>query len=172
MHSMDLLCKHKYYALLLMSKQDFVAKFSPAPESTKALLPVFVIPESMISVTKQLQHAKIACKILLEHIHTKGKRRSKPYWILVNPGYKNKGKSPRAVISALRSSERGLTLVEGIALAAQYPEVLRSHAIDLLGCTYRKDCTPTIYYWNRKTMLSAICSDVSDSMCAAPTTRN
>ena len=94
--------------------------------------------------------------------------RREPYWIRIQDGSKLCGCRPSDDI--LEEGERGLTVTEGIALALHHPEVLADHSIDLLASSYGSECTPTIYAWEGRVMLSAICSDVSDPMCGAPTT--
>ena len=138
-----------------------------APEPHEAYpLVVSVTPESLVPLNVQLERAGIALMVHEEKLSSTLVR-EEPYSIRVNAS-KNRGVRPSDV--AFEKGERGLTLAEGIALVTQYPEVIADHSIDLVASRYGAECTPTIYSWDGRVMLSAICSDVSDAMCGAPTT--
>ena len=137
----------------------------PEPDQRYPLL-VFVVPESVVPLRAQIERTGIVLMVVEEKL-TLDTERSEAYWIRIDTS-RNRGIRPSEVVFS--EGERGLTLAEGIALAAQYPDMLRERSFDLLGSGYGSECTPTIYAWEGRVMLSAICSDVSDAMCGAPTT--
>lgn len=96
--------------------------------------------------------------------------RNKTGWkiLIVTDGKENKGTSPIKTLKHLQNGERGLNLIESILFAVAYPEVLKDHAIDVLGSKYGKECIPTLFQWKDRKYLSAICPDVHDKMCGAP----
>lgn len=138
---------------------------APAPHEDYPLI-VSVTPESLVPLSEQLERAGIVLMVHEEKLKSTLVR-EEPYSIRVNAS-KNRGVRPSDV--TFENRERGLTLAEGIALVTQYPEVIAEHSIDLVASSYGAECTPTIYAWNGRIMLSAICSDVSDAMCGAPVT--
>jgi Mrp family chromosome partitioning ATPase len=88
--------------------------------------------------------------------------------IFVTSGSENVGKSPSSVSKRLSAPRRGLTIVEGLWLYIAHPEILKKHAIDILGSKYGGECVPTLFQWKNHVYLSAICPDVRDKMCGAP----
>lgn len=122
------------------------------------LLPV--VPFSMVSLRNQLKLAGITLRVKPEKFTTE-ESAAKPYWIVFRLGQKNMAPSE----IKLPSHESALNLSEGIALAIHYPEILKKQSIDLVGSKYGNECVPTIYKWNGKINLSAICEDIRDKMC-------
>jgi hypothetical protein len=92
-----------------------------------------------------------------------------PRILSIHDGKDRKGKTP---CEGKKFKYRGLTLIEGLWFITYYPEVLQDHSLDLLETTYSIECVPTLYYWGNTVNLSAICPDVSDSMCGAPYVTN
>ncbi|MDD5254051.1 MAG: DUF5701 family protein [Candidatus Nanoarchaeia archaeon] len=159
-----------YHKFLGIDEEKFL---NLIPEKQKLQDKIFarallVIPPSMIKVEKQILLSGIEPKVDLTKISSI-KTKEKPYWIYFQDGSKNRGKSPSFCRKNLSKKERGLTLVEGISLYIQYPSILDKQSVDLIGSTYGKECTPTIYKWAGKVMISAICSDISDAMCGSAT---
>lgn len=89
--------------------------------------------------------------------------------MLIEDGSMWRGYAPLQVKDIIKGKSRGLDLFEGISLAILYPEILQHHSLDLIESQYGHECIPTLYYWNDRVNLSAICPDVSDNMCGAPT---
>ena len=89
--------------------------------------------------------------------------------IFAEDGEKRRGKSPSEGLHNTLNKARGLNIMEGVWLSAMHPELLDRHSIDLIGSKYSIECIPTIYKWGNSVHLSAICPDVSDMMCGAPT---
>lgn len=68
------------------------------------------------------------------------KTKSGAYWIRVQDGKKNNGKSVRACRERFTTDELGLTVHEALALLAQNPETLRNWGMDLPGSVNRENC--------------------------------
>ena len=120
---------------------------------------VIVVPRETAGREKQLQAFGIKAEVPVENFRREAETPGDVYRLKFKLG--ETGVVPR---KAWKQVE-GLTVAEGIAVAAQRPEILEERSIDLVGSRYRRDCTPTVYRWNSEIKLSAICSDVSDPMC-------
>ena len=160
--------KSNYHKELNLSEEEFIKsipepKIKTSKDFNKILL---VIP--MIDLKKQLELTNIKLNVNINKININNTH-TKPYWIIFQDGSKNRGKSPNFCLDNLNNNEKGLNIIEGISMYLQYPEVVDDHSVDLIGSKYGNECNTTIYKWNDKVMISAICSDISDSMCGSAT---
>lgn len=124
---------------------------------------ILVLPRASVDWSVQLEEYGIECQLLMENFSNISERKI-PY-ILTFEISELTGISPNDARKATEKGKRGLNIEEGIALAYQHPELLEDRSIDLIASKYKSECTPTIYKWNGKIRLSAICSDVADPMC-------
>ena len=118
-----------------------------------------VIPLKNVSLKEQLKLAKIILRVKFEKFLKEDS--SYPYWIAFRLGEKDTALSQLKLLK----NESGLNLAEGIALAIHYPQILDNRSVDLISSKYGEECVPTIYKWDGKINLSAICGDVRDEMC-------
>lgn len=165
------LYRYNFHKFLNLDKRQFELlvpriNVNPTKQFNKLLL---AIPSNLIDLKNQLKLSKIQLNINLNKIKNTFVESKNPYWIIFQDGSKNRGKSPISCIQHLNRNERGLSVIEGIAMHIQYPNIVKDHSVDLIGSKYGRECILTIYHWKRKVMISAICSDVSDYMCGAAT---
>jgi len=132
----------------------------------KITYPVFYF-QSAQQIKKFIGRNKIIVKVPFNKF-VLPKEISRLKLIQIDNGSKRKGWSPIKAKKSFGKRKRGLNLIEGLWLVVLYPKILNDHAIDLVASRYGKECVPTIYKWKNKIYLSAICPDVSDSMCGAP----
>lgn len=136
-----------FHKELGLDKKHFL-ETTPSPFFKKKLFDLgfdkLVLVDARIPFKRQLKLTRADCSLtpkMVEEIEKRereltGIRLARPYWIQVQDGRRNLGKSAHRCFPELSSlNERGLTLLEGISLAIQYPEVLRRHQI-LLGTPF------------------------------------
>lgn len=138
-------------------------------EVTSSILKLYLItydtPENLIQ--DLLQETKI--KPLLPLSNYKNTSRQNNFRLLdISLNKNDLGAPPSEMKTSIRNDKRGLTVVEGLWLSLLFPSILERQALDLLESTYSIECIPTLYKWNTHSYLSAVCPDVSDSMCGAP----
>lgn len=114
-------------------------------------------------VNTLIDYSAICVRVPLEKFSLAGIN-TNPRILRIHDGSSRRGQPP----SARNAQFRGLRLIEGLWLVALFPDLLKSHSIDLVASIYSIECVPTLYYWNGVIYLSAICPDISDSMCGAP----
>lgn len=125
---------------------------------------IIYVEETPSLLKKLLDFNKIVVRVPLIKFNLKNCN-PRPRILTVHDGSQRVGQSPS---EAKNFQNRGLRLIEGLWLITFYPEILKNHSIDLVESVYSKECIPTIYLWDDAINLSAICPDVSDSMCGAP----
>ena len=121
------------YAAAAGLSKDAFAKLIPVPENKDGAL--LVIPSNIISIDKQMEMVGGRNYLNLDSLKDTVLTPDRPYWVYgVENGKKMLGKSPDACVKDfLKQCRRGLTVIEGINLIAQYPDVLKDHYIDLPG---------------------------------------
>ncbi|MEK7580484.1 MAG: DUF5701 family protein [Patescibacteria group bacterium] len=133
------------YAKAAGLSNEAFAKLIPVPENKKNAL--LVIPANIISIDKQMELVGGSRNYLnLNSLKDTVLTPDRPYWIYgVENGKKMLGQSPDVCVKDFaKQSRRGLTVVEGINLVAQYPDLLKDHYIDLPGSRYGADYVPDL----------------------------
>ena len=148
--------ERKFHLPTGLSENDFVnrhilplkqllAKNIKDTDVEESHIPVLiVVPHSVVPLSYQLERTRESINdIQLEHIikpewfeNAKGvSTPDRPYLILdVETGYAMKNTTPKKCIKTFNDEGRfALTVDEGIALIAHFPEVLESHWVDLPG---------------------------------------
>lgn len=124
------------------------------PEGNIASL--LVIPADVVSIENQMLMIKVgqergcvwmAFDLALLRNADRIETPALPYLIYnVENGAKMRNISTGSCVKQFaKEMRRGLTVLEGIALVAQYPETLRDHYIDFLGSRYGKSYVPHLW---------------------------
>lgn len=142
----------------------FLATIPEIPEALKADNARF--PE-LVLVDTRLPISKI-CKLLgiefsgndetYVDFDPKMAKTDKVYWIRVQDGYKNIGKSVRTCRESFAEDEVGLSVYEGLALFVQNPKGLKGRVVDLPGSVYRGDRGAAAYLINGPVLSFRDCS--------------
>lgn len=115
-----------------------------------------VLVDPRISINTQLNLIGINTDLDLNNLHDLVVSPKQPYWIQVNDGNNNRGKSPKSCLSNLCDKARGLTVIEGISLYMHFPSILSDHFIYLPGSYYGTySNVPHIRIWKGKPGLYA-----------------
>lgn len=99
------------------------------------------------------------------------KKKGSAYWMRCQEGERYRGKSVKEVESLIEATETGLTITEGLALMAQYPELLSSHFTDLAksGHAYSENSAACLGQWEGKAELRWRWRDHADPRCQTAT---
>lgn len=136
------------------SFEHYLANIPVIPESLLAhdeRFPELVLVDAGLGITK-------ICELLgidfsgddqtFEDFDPKQARTEQVYWIRLQDGKKNCGKSVQTCRKEFAQDEIGLTFHEGLAFFAQCPESFRKFALDLTGSVTRDGCSSAAYlYW-------------------------
>lgn len=95
-----------------------------------------------------------------------------PHWIQVQAGARYRGRAARDAVAAFAPDERGLTVVEGIALVLQHPDVLADdQGVDLPGSRAHGVGVPCIATWYGKVGLFGRADTIASPLYGAATVR-
>jgi len=95
-----------------------------------------------------------------------------PYWLQAQPGDRYRGRAVRDAVAALAPGERGLTVIEGLALVLQHPDVTADdRGIDLPGSRARGLGVPCIALWYGRVGLFARPETIASPLYGAATAR-
>ena len=95
-----------------------------------------------------------------------------PHWLQVQAGMRYRGRAVRDAVSAFAKDERGLTVLEGIALVLQHPDVLADdRGVDLPGSRAHGLGVACIATWYGKVGLFARSETVVSPLYGAATVR-
>jgi hypothetical protein len=129
----------------IMPLKELLVKHDRDTKMEESHIPILVvIPNTIVPLSYQLERIRESINdIQLEHIikpewfeNAKGvSTPDKPYLLLdVETGYAMKNTTPKKCVKTLNDEGRfPLTVDEGIALISHFPEVLKSHWVDLPG---------------------------------------
>lgn len=119
--------------------------------------------------------ASVACRLLgvqpkgndatakMPHLNEKGN----VYWIRCQDGGRHLGRSVKEAESKFEAGEQGLSAVEGLALVAQMPELLKSQYLDLASSIHEgfENSTACLGTWNGNAELRWRWRDHEDPRC-------
>lgn len=91
----------------------------------------------------------------------------RPYATWLHDGSRNLNKAPRDVRKALSADERAGTVVDGLAILAQNPDILKNHYLDLPGYQYESDDVPYLVVWCSGPGLDYYWDDSADPRCGS-----
>jgi len=95
-----------------------------------------------------------------------------PHWLQAQAGARHRGRAVRDVLAALAPDERGLTVLEGLALVLQHPDVLANdQGVDLPGSRAHGFGVPCIATWYGKVGLFARSETIASPLYGAATLR-
>ncbi len=95
---------------------------------------------------------------------------SHPHWLQVQPGGGYRGRAVREAAAAFAPGERGLTVLEGIALVLQHPDVLADdRGVDLPGSRAAGFGVPCIATWYGKVGLFGRAETIASPLYGAAT---
>jgi hypothetical protein len=95
-----------------------------------------------------------------------------PHWLQVQGGERYRGRAVRDALAAFAPGERGLTVVEGLALVLQHPDVLADdQGVDLPGSRAQGFGVPCIATWYGKMGLFARSETIASPLYGACTLR-
>ncbi len=122
------------------------------------------VPMKHGNMAHHMPHARI------EDVVTLGLAR--PHWIQVQPGARYRGRAVRDAAAAFAPDERGLAVLEGIALVLQHPEVLADdQGVDLPGSRAHGSGVPCIATWYGKMGLFGRAETIASPLYGAATVR-
>ncbi len=122
------------------------------------------VPMKHGNMAHHMPHARI------EDVVTAGP--PQPDWLQVQPGAHYRGRSVRDATAAFAPDERGLTVLEGIALVLQHPDVLaEDRGVDLPGSRAHGFGVPCIANWYGKVGLFGRAETVASPLYGAATVR-
>ncbi len=160
------LVKLGYHKAAGMSKEEF-ANLIPEPEDKEGAL--LIIPATIVSVSKQMELIGGKNYLNLASLKDVVDTATIPYWIYqVEDGKEMLGKSPDTCIKVFKKQKRrGLIVTEGIAIAAQSPNTLEGHYIDLPGSRFGSARVPYLRLHNGRPWLRCYFSGDAFSGCGS-----
>ncbi len=95
-----------------------------------------------------------------------------PRWLQVQDGARYRGRAVRDAVAAFAPDERGLTVLEGVALVLQHPDVLADdRGVDLPGSRAHGLGVPCIATWYGRTGLFARPETIASPLYGAASLR-
>ncbi|MCI0479724.1 hypothetical protein L0Y59_04215 [Candidatus Uhrbacteria bacterium] len=114
----------------------------PAPEDVVARFPIPLLVEARIGLVQACRLAGLLYDGDDRTLVPQGKRVSRSpsaYWIRVQDGRQNRGRSARECRKRFGRDEIGLTAIEGVALYVQHPDILDRFFVDLPGSVHHRN---------------------------------
>ncbi len=95
-----------------------------------------------------------------------------PYWLQVQPGERYRARAVREAVASFAPGERGLTVMEGVALVLQHPAVLQDDlGVDLPGSRAAGFGVPCVAIWYGKAGVFARDEAIASPLYGAATAR-
>lgn len=164
------LCSCGLPARMGLSDDEFVARVPALGPATLRSLKegedlLLVVPENLVGAMEQMQLASL--RILIDPSRKKEDNPlpNGPYWI----GWRLVGRDTSGHNECVydpRSPERPPSLIEGVHLAIQYPELLENLAVALTSTSMPNGHTGILCYWRGKPQISVICRTAANSYAA------
>lgn len=133
-----------------------------------------VLLDPRLPLDVPLKHGNLAHhtpQARIEDVVTEGL--TKPYWLQVQAGSRYRGRAVRDSVATFAPDERGLTVLEGVALVLQHPEVLaEDRGVDLPGSRAHGFGVPCIATWYGRVGLFARPDTVASPLYGAATIRH
>lgn len=133
------LIKLGYPTTLGLSEFEYrasIPQFQPQPEKFKGRFDILLLVDPRVSLKRQLSKQQVSFP---EHDQFSDYEDlvipDQPYQLWAQGGSRFRKLSPQDARSRFAEDERGLSLIEGLALFREHPDILLSHPIDLLGST-------------------------------------
>jgi hypothetical protein len=122
------------------------------------------VPMKHGNMTHHMSRARIEDVVLAGPRH--------PHWLQVQAGARYRGRAVRDALVAFAPDERGLTVLEGLALVLQHPNVLADdRGVDLPGSRAHGIGVPCIATWYGKVGLFARSEAIASPLYGAATLR-
>ena len=165
-----------YHRAVGQSEGTYVASL-PRPSWNSALAAQgydrLVLVDPRVPLDVPMKHGNMThhmSRARIEDVVTAGP--GHPHWLQAQAGARYRGRAVRDVLAAFAPDERGLTVLEGLALVLQHPDVLADdQGMDLPGSRAHGFGVPCIATWYGKVGLFARPEAMASPLYGAATLR-
>ena len=155
---------------------DYLATIPALPNidsSTHALFPLWVLVDGRLALTDACKNLGVELRGCDEPTTGEELPTDRVYWMRCQDGARHRGRDAKTAFALLGNREEPLSIVEGLALFAQFPECVRESYLDLAASHHQKSAQSAgcLGRWQGRVALRWRYATQAHPDCGMPTKR-